>query len=34
MSGATPELWAVQLGLVVVDLADWFWTPQLIGQRT
>jgi len=33
MSGATPELWAVRLGLVVVGLAGWFWTQRLIGQR-
>jgi hypothetical protein len=33
MSGATPELWAVRLGLVVIGLAGWFWTQRLIGQR-
>jgi len=33
MSGTTPELWAVRLGLVVVGLAGWFWTQRLIGQR-
>ena len=33
MSGATPELWAVRLGLVVAGLAGWFWTQRLIGQR-
>ena len=33
MSGATPELWAVRLGLVIAGLAGWFWTQRLIGQR-
>ena len=33
MSGATPELWAVRLALVVAGLAGWFWTQRLIGQR-
>ena len=33
MSSATPELWAVRLGLVIAGLAGWFWTQRLIGQR-
>jgi len=33
MSGATLELWAVRLGLVIAGLAGWFWTQRLIGQR-
>jgi hypothetical protein len=33
MSGATLDLWAVRLGLVVAGLAGWFWTQRLIGQR-
>ena len=33
MSGATAELWAVRLGLVIAGLAGWFWTQRLIGQR-
>jgi hypothetical protein len=33
MTGPTPYLWAVRLGLVIVGLAGWFWTQRLIGQR-
>ena len=32
MTGST-ALWAVRLGLVVVGLAGWFWTQQLIARR-
>jgi PAP2 superfamily C-terminal len=33
VSGHSPALWAVRIGLVVVGLAAWFWTQRLIGQR-
>jgi PAP2 superfamily C-terminal len=33
MSGATLELWAVRLGLVIAGLAGWFWTQRILAAR-